>query len=86
MSIEQRTCKVLHRFFELAGHRYKYKHAGKITNGFWPVLDSAAGSAPHTSASPPVFANGATSLVANKIFMRAIVDKTLSIADFQNAF
>ena len=34
---------------------------GKTTEACMPCLTSAAGSAPNTSASPPVFANGAAS-------------------------
>src|SRR5512132_1295447 len=37
------------------------RYRGRTTVTLWPSRDSASGSAPATSARPPVFANGAAS-------------------------
>ena len=48
----------------------------------WPSRSSSTGSAPQTSASPPVLANGTASLVAIRIFTRALSVRAAQSADW----
>ena len=47
-----------------------WRYAGVMTATLCPGRCSSTGRAPQTSAKPPVFANGATSLLAKTMFKR----------------
>ena len=44
--------------------------------GLWPSFASSTGSAPQTSANPPVLANGTASLAASRIFTRPLPSRS----------